>query len=418
MGLLGRLFGSTPTVTALQQAMNQERYADACYLADELLQQSLPGDESEMVSDMRRKAGDSLAHLNLTEAVACQQIGDHAQADVHFELALEQVFSQELKRDIEQARQLKVSAVLPAPEPAASGCAGCASGAASPDAVAAIPQEDEIRLELILTSYPQEVRASYAGKSENFLQAFLQAHDGQDEEALARFAQLDESERDFCYWFEVGSLYARGQHYARAEDALKRALPGHPQPTLPLEALVDALLHNGQPAAAQDIIEGHLATGSAEAFCQAQLALIAAHRQEWEEAVLRVRKALSGGYAPAAFVPLAASVFERAKAPEEAEKLLKMLPSGGCKSTMHPLLAEFYLRHGREAEKVFACFNAVAKREPDNPRWQLRLAQSCLDRGWVKEGTALLQQLKQVPDLPHALHEEIKSSSERYNISL
>ena len=41
----------------------------------------------------------------------------------------------------------------------------------------------------------------------------------------------------------------------------------------------------------------------------------------------------------------------------------------------------------------YPIYNAVAKQEPDNPRWTLRLAQTCFARQWYKDGQQLLVQL-------------------------
>lgn len=418
MGFFGKLFGSKPTVAALQQAVTQERYADARYLADELLQQSLSDEDVATVTSLQEQAGNALARLNLIEAIACQQNADEEQAAIHFELALEQASSIELQKEIEQERRLKVTAVLKPETETAAGCAGCNPVTTNLQGLPVDDQDDETRLELILTSYPEPVRAAYIQMSDDFKQAFLLSHEGQDEEALSLFDQLTDDERNFCYWFEVGSLNARRQRYDEASSALKQSLQDNPEPSLALEALVDVLLQTDQASAAQEVIEHHLDQAGDVPFCHSQLATIAVHRGEWEVAAQKAQAALAAGYRQSSFIPLAASIFERNMRLSEAENLLKSLPAGGCKGTMHPLLAEFYLRHGREAEKVFACFNAVSKQEPDNPRWQLRLAQSCLERGWIKEGTAMLQKLKSLPELHRSLQAEVESSIEKYNLSV
>lgn len=418
MGLFGSFFSSKVNVAALQKALAQKRFADARYLAGELAQQDLSAADKDVVAQLDAEAGDALAQLNLIEAVACQRNGDTVQANIHFELALEQVSSAELKSEVEQARYVDVTEVI---APAAETTATCNACSTSPlpstSAEAALVNDDEIQFELILMSYPETIRTGYQQKGRIFKNAFLLAHEGRDGEALPLFEQVPVEEQDSSYWFELGALYARNGSSEVALSALNKSLQQNPEPSLSIQALVDLLLELERPAEALELIEDMLQQGKNAAFCAAQLAAIHACNQHWKAGAQQVRIALTGGYDPAGFIPLAASILEHDGALGEAEAVLKTLPAGGCQGGLPPLLAEFYLRHNRELEKVFASFNAAVRQEPDSPRWKLRLAQSCLARGWSEDGATLLHELISDPELSPLLQQEVYRSMERYNIS-
>lgn len=416
MGFFGSLFGSKVSVASLQKATQQKRFADARYLAAELAHRDLSPADRGIVSQLGAEAGDALARLNLTEAVACQRNGDAAQAAIHFELALEQVHSAELKAEIEQARHLDVSEILAPEQQSTAGCAP--SSAKQPSAPAVIAADEDSQMELILTAYPEAGRAAYLGKSALFKKAFLLAHEGRDDAALSLFEQIEAAEQDSCYWFELGSLYARCGEPDRALFALEKSLEQNPEPLLSLQALVDLLLETDQSAQALTLINDELLQGRNRPFCHAQLAVIHAHQQNWKDAAQQVHLALAAGFSDAGFFSVAASVLERDGQLLEAEMVLKKLPTGGCKGGISPLLAEFYLRHGREPEKVFASFNAALRQEPDNPRWKLRLAQSCLARGWSDDGVALLRELAADPEVSSVMQQEIKNSLEKHNLKI
>lgn len=72
-------------------------------------------------------------------------------------------------------------------------------------------------------------------------------------------------------------------------------------------------------------------------------------------------------------------------------------------------LAEFLLRRGRELGKVLDTFNVACRQEPENPRWQLRVAQTYLARQWRKEGLGLLQKVVGDPRLDPELQQEARA---------
>jgi predicted Zn-dependent protease len=190
---------------------------------------------------------------------------------------------------------------------------------------------------------------------------------------------------------------------------------------LAVEALVQVLLTLGQTQDARTFIEGKISAGNEDDLSPYHALLVSIHsrRHDWEAAAVHVRHCLQGGYSDPAFITLAAAVMEKVGDLTEAEELLKRLPSGGgCKGNQINLqLAEFYLRHEREPEKVFSTFNAAVKQDPENPRWRLRLAQTCFARKWHKDGLQLLRQLGDTPALPAEIEAEVERMLAHYGNS-
>ena len=71
-------------------------------------------------------------------------------------------------------------------------------------------------------------------------------------------------------------------------------------------------------------------------------------------------------------------------------------------------LAEFLLRQKRELARILDTFNAACRQDPQNPRWQLRAAQTYIARNWKKEGLELLKRVVDDPQLDPQLQQEAK----------
>ncbi|MFO7811813.1 MAG: tetratricopeptide repeat protein [Pelovirga sp.] len=422
MGFFNKLFGTKTSVESLQRAVEQKRYADAVYLADELNSHPLDDDSVALVAQWRTKAGDGLARLNLLEARAKQDSGEVDEANDYFAMALQYAYSDDLKEEIAQARQLPFEVLSPRESDPGPGCGTCVSADANQsdrDALADV--DDAIHFDLILTSYPESQRERYQHRSKHFVEAFLLSHGGNDVQADELFKKEKKADRDDLYWFEVGSLQARMGHLTEARDFLERSLQQNPDLFLAVEALVQVLLALGQADDARIFVEGRIPADSEDDFSPYHALLVNIHsqRHDWPAAVVHVRHCLQRGYSDPGFVALAAAVMEKVGDFAEAEGLLKRLPSsGGCKGSYINLsLAEFYLRHERELEKAFSSFNAAVKQEPGNPRWRLRLAQTCFARKWHKDGLQLLQQLGDTSTLPAEMETEVKEMLAHYGNS-
>ena len=311
MGFLGKLFGNKKNVSDLQRAVDQKRYADAYYLADELNDSGLSENEVTVVERLRAEAGDGLARLNLVEAVSKLQSNEPQLAEQHFDLALQYVSSPELKKEIEQSRYEPSEIAAPADNTGSvTGCASCAPGVT----VAAYePDHDEtIQLELILSSYPSVLKKRYEDRSRAFVEAFLASQQGDNVHSCELFKNIKKPERDDIYWFEVGSLLARMGNMAEARDALMKSLEQNPDLMLAVEALVEVLMNLGEIDVAVALIQGRM-TERAEVVpqCHALLATVSARQEDWKTAAGYVQSAVDGGFRDPTFISLAAMVMEK-----------------------------------------------------------------------------------------------------------
>ncbi len=409
MGLFGKIFGGGDSIEGLRKAVAQQRFADARILVEKLVAQPLSEEDAAEVEQLRVAAGDGLAGLNLDEALGLQRSGNYEQAADHLSLALEQVCSPDLRTRIEQAIAAEplVPEVASVEEQRLAACDSC-----SPRTRQLQNEEDAVfgdadsQLELILTSYPADLAERYAAKGELFKEAFLAAHAGEDEQALPLWQQVDESEQDDLYWFELGSLWARRGDFEAAQPALEKALELNPDLLLAIEALVPVLLAGGDYPVVEERLQAFLSQGIDPAFCHAQLTSLAVQQQDFSRAAESARKAIAAGSLDQQFLLLAASILEHVEALDEAENILKMLPGGGCGGGPSLPLAEFWLRQNRELDKILDTFNAACREDPEDPRWQLRVAQTYLAKNWSKDGLKLLRIVVADPRLSPELVEE------------
>jgi len=409
MGFFSKLFGGKTSVESLRRAVEQKRFADAVYIAEELANQPLGDEESAQVAQWRAQAGDGLARLNLIEAKAKQGNGEDHEAADYFAMALQYAHSDQLKEEIAQAREIPFEVLSPSESVPESGCSTCVSAEGLQEgADSSVDVDDFIRFDLILTSYPENQRERYQHRGKDFVAAFLLAQEGEDVQADELFKKVNEIDQDDLYWFEVGALQARMGNLTGAKESLEHSLQLNPDLLLAVDALVEVLLALEQVEEALSFIEAKIQTKKGNlADFHALLVTIHSHRQDWPAAVVHVRHCLQENYSEPGFIALAAAVMEKVGELAEAEDLLKRLPTGGgCKgNNINLQLAEFYLRHDRELEKAFSSFNAAVKQYPENPRWRLRLAQTCFARQWYRDGMQLIQQLGDV-DLPEEMEAE------------
>ena len=399
MGFLGKIFGSTATVIKLRKAIDQQRYADANILADELIQQELSTSESEEVATLQATAGDSLAQLNLNEALGLLRNGNTERAQEHLHLAQQQAYGDKLKNQIEQTLAMEQEELEALTADNNSSCSSCSSTLTKLDLDEISFDDQDCQLELILTSYPPALATRYAAKGIDFKTAFLLTHAGKDEQALPLWQQLDDPERDDLYWFEIGSLLARMGEFDDAKTALETALTKNPQLLLAVEALVSVFISNEEYPLAQTKLLQLLKIGGDPAFCHAQLTFLNFQQHAYDIAANHARQALAAGNTETTFVLLAANIFEHVGALDETENVLKMIPATGCGGNINPPLAEFWLRHKLHLSEILDTFNAACREDPDNPRWQLRVAQTYIARGWNKDGAKLLQKVVDDPRL-------------------
>ncbi len=413
MGFFGKIFGGGgASVESLRKAIAQQRYADARLLAEQLTEQPLTEDEAAEVEKLQAVAGDGLAELNLNEALGFQCSGDFEQAAEHLRLALEQVYSAELREKISQALAASPEEPVADEKDGGFGSSSCASCSSQPQPLEnsedAMFGDDESQLELILTSYPDELAERYLTKGATFKSAFLLSHAGEDEQALPLWQQVASADQDDLYWFELGSLYARGGQLEDARTALEVALEKNPGLLFAIEALIPVLSASGDYSLAEQRLRQLLEQGIDPAFCYAELAQIYVQQRDFTAAADFTRQALNAGNRESGFIMLAAAVLEHVDALDETEAVLKMLPVAGCGGGVSLPLAEFWLRQKHELGRILDTFNAACREEPDNPRWQLRVAQTYLARNWVKDGVKLLRKVVDDPRLSDEMAEEAR----------
>lgn len=410
MGWLGKLFGGSASPDSLRKAIEQQRFADASLLAEQLSAQQLSADVAAEVEQLRVLAGDGLAGLNLNEALGLRNCGDLALAEEHLQLALQQACSADLRQQIEQTiAELPLLPEVAPPASGASACGSCGPQPGIPLTMTAVDSPDaDSQLELILTSYPAALASRYRQKGAIFLQALLTSHSGDDAAALPLWRKVAVAEQDDLYWFEFGSALARSNQLAEARKALEKALQQNTGLLFASEALVPVLIGLGNLSAAQKTLQQMLERGDDPAFCHAYLAHISLQQQQPDLAAQHIRQALAAGVSDPAFLQLAANLAEQADNLAEAEAILQRIPAGGgCGGGGLSLpLAEFLLRQKRDLARVLDTFNGACRQEPDNPRWQLRVAQTYLARNWQKDGLKLLRMVSGDPRLEPQLQQE------------
>ncbi len=409
MGWLSKIFGGGASLEGLRKALDQQRFADARGLAEQLLEQSPDEAARAEVMLLQSAAGDGLARLNFDEAVGLQRCGESDRAAEHFQLALEQVCSAELRSEIEQASS---EPLIPEVAAQVKGHGGSSCGSCGPQALEPLPEQQlefpdrDSQLDLVLTSYPPELAERYRLKGDTFLQAFLLSHSGQDTAAMPVWQQVAAQDQDELYWFELGAAQARCNSAQEGRQSLERALQIDPGMLLASETLVALLISLGDAEAALSHLQLLLSKGQDPAFCHVQLALVRLQKQQPELALGHARQAVAIGVLAPDFLQMTASLLEQAGEMEEAEAVLTPLPGGGCGGGLSLPLAEFLLRQERDLARILDTFNAACQQDPQNPRWQLRVAQTYMARNWCKEGLVILNKVVGDPQLDPELRQE------------
>lgn len=415
MGLFNRLFGSKDDLPALRKALAQHRFADARLIAQELDSAALSEDELSEFEQLRTEAGDRLARLNLDEGLGLKRSGDNVRALEHLQLAEEQAVSAGLLEEVRKELQAIGSEVVrPAAKKASLG-GSCSSCGPAPTGEPLMAEESDLpdfasRIDLILASYPADMAERYRGKSLKFLEAFLVAHEEDEAAALKLLKKIPEEEKDDLYYFEVGSLMGRLGKVQDAVKYLKTVLDKNPDHLLAAETLILIQVSSNQGKEALARLEEMLAKGQDPAFCHAQLAQVRFQMKDFDNALPHAQQALAMGSADPQLMLIAAGLLERAGDVKNAEKLLARLPGGGCGGGGgNVYLAELWLRQNKNLAKALDSFNAACRQEPDNPRWQLRVAQTYIARKWDKQGLDLLSKVVNDPKLAPELREEGKA---------
>lgn len=421
MSFFNKLFGSKDPLDQLRRAVQQKRWADALIFGESFSTRQLPVAALDELKALLDTAGDALAQMNLDEAEACQRCGDPDRAAEHFALARQQARSTQLQQKL-AATKMGAEQQTVQEEPSLSGdhnchsscSSGCAPSAGAAPAPSALKDLDaHTRWELMLATYPAELADRFAASNENFQQAVLAAHEGDDQSALKFFEQISPAERDDLFYFERGALHAYSGETPSARRDFAKAIELNPKLLLALDALITLEMENGWEKEAEQRLQQLLAAGDAPILCFERMALLHYRKGDIPAATSLGKQALALGSREPQTILLTARLLEAAGNLNAAEGILGRLEGGGCGGGGPVALAEFWLRHNRNLDKALESFKAAFRQEGDNPRWALRIGQVYLAKGWKKEGLPLLRAALNDPKLGSELQQECAADLER-----
>jgi tetratricopeptide (TPR) repeat protein len=386
--------------------------------ARQLERAGLDADVQVQVAAWEAEAGNRLAQLNLDEGEGAMRLGNLLKAQEHLQLAATQAQLPELR---ERAAQLiaGLAGGSPAGVPAkGADPSGCGSSCASTCAPGMALTEEDVELdavgrqELLLATLPQELAARYAAAGETFLQAWLAAQEGDDARALELFAAVPASQQGPLFRAERGVVLARNGQAAAAEADLRAALQVIPELFHSFDALVTLLAVTRRYAELEQLLRQALAEERFVGYCWARIAQLEGGRGNVAAAVAACDQALAAGEIDPATVVFCAELHERVGDLPAAEALYTRLPSAGCGGGAHPLLAEFWLRHGKNLDRALESFKGALRHELDNPRWLLRIAQVYIAKGWNREAAKQIEALLARGGLPEELAGEVRAAAE------
>ncbi|MFO7981928.1 MAG: hypothetical protein R6V08_00565 [Desulfuromonadales bacterium] len=402
---MNKLFGGGASIETVRRALAGQRWAEALIAGERIDRAQLDeGAKAELV-ELLDRAGDSLAAFNLEEARGCLRSGEMERASEHLDLAEQQVRSRDLAGQIADQRKKADTPTEPVSETTTQDAVLCSSGCGSgvpesaPASGADMDIDEQTHLDLILATYPDDISNRYEQTTAVFKRAFLLAHENQESAALELLNGIPDEQRDDLFFFERGALKARLGKAGPACNDLEEALKRNPELALAFDALIRLLLQSGKEGPAVKRLRKELDHGRHACYCCARLAEISARRGEHETALQLATRSFDEGNPEPETVLLTASLLEREGRLGEAEALLTRLGGGGCAGGNNVHLAEFWLRHSYNLDKALEAFKGAARKEPDEPRWTLRMAQVSLARGWRKDGNALLQKALANPRL-------------------
>lgn len=369
--------------------------------------QALDETSQELVDE----AGDRLAAINLEQAEACLRAGDRMRAAEHLELAAGQARSRQF-----QDKHAELTAAM---QPAANGhpesatvqnCSSCSTAlsdsplSTEPD-TANLPEE--MAWELLLETMPAPLAERYACQPPGFRRAVLASRQGDFATAATLLRQ--EPGEDDLQDYERALVCLRQGDFASGTPLLEGLLQRHPEHDQALQLAIDLTLQGHWPHDLRPLLQQQIDSGQHVGVCQAALARLAMGQGDEDGFLQHGLLALTAGGADLELVVGLAGLLERRGDLPGAEKLLKLLPAGGCHGGAHPLLGEFWLRQGRHLDQALESFKAASRQDPASRYWPMRIGQTYLSRGWRRDGDRLLRDLLALADLELPLREEIEA---------
>lgn len=415
MSFFKKIFGKKDPIDEMRLLYGQKNWASLLIVARGIDRSVLEEDLRTEMLAWESEAGDCLASINLEEGAWAQQGGNLLRAREDYQLALEQARSTTLRERARQALAALEKGGQPRPavaaeeEPAGhAGCGTCQTSEVHNFADETEGLDDDARMEVLLAALPAELAERYSAAGEMLQQAWLAVQDGDDQGAMALLNKVPQAERGVLYLFERGTLQARNGRLKQAQEDLNSALTIEPDFFHAFAALLDCMLASKRFDATASLLKGQIAAKKFTGYCWARLAELHARRGETAAALAAGMQGLAEGVNDAGLLTLCSQLLEASDRSDEAESLLRRLPAGGCGGGAHPLLAEHWLRRGRELNRALESFKGALRQERDNPRWLLRIAQVYLAKGWRKEAAEQIERLMQQGDLPEQIRAEVR----------
>jgi len=399
MSFLRKLLGGKDPAVLAQRAFDQGDHARFILLCREHgLEQTAPFDE------LLPRARAILCERNLEEARLRRSQGDLAAFEEHLALAKEYGAS-----DAQLAGLRTAAGAAGETDATMADCArrsdGNEAAVSEPATEGGLAADEE--WELFLAALPEELSAAYRGKSTLFREALLAANRGEDEAACRLFEQCPADERDAHYYYELGAALCRCDHLEAGRDCLERSVGLAPELRHAWELLFE-LFSRGVaidelPARLERLVDNPAMRG----FAAQLLARLAWRRQRPDDVLRWGEIALRDGEAQSELLQMLAQLLEERGEDERAEALLTSLPTVGCGGTVHPLLAEFWLRRGRHLDRALESFKAAGRQDPANPRWPLRISEVYIRRGWKREARQILAGIAAAGNLSAELEQQV-----------
>ncbi|MGW8311926.1 MAG: tetratricopeptide repeat protein [Desulfuromonadales bacterium] len=420
MSFLKKMFAKKDPVEEMRQLYARKDWAGVLSVSRQLDREALEPELLKEIDGWQHQAGDALAVINLEEGEWAQKSGNLLRAREDFQLAIDQARSDGLRERAKQAlaaldRGEPVQQVIGSGDSEAShdGCSSCTISSGEPSEHQEMDLDEEARMELLLATMPPELSERYLAAGVEFRQAWLAMQDGDEDQALALLQQVPEAAHDALFFFERGALMARRSQHDQALQDLQAALSVEPDLFPAFDVLVDVMISLGRTDEVEKLLRQSIGSTCFVGYCWARLAELHARRSELEPALAAGLKALEEGVTDQGLIMLCAQLLESAGRYDEAEALLRRLPTAGCGGGVHPMLAEFWLRHGQQLDNALESFKGALRQERDNPRWLLRIAQVYLAKGWRKDAADQLQRLMKVAELPEQIREEARVLADR-----
>lgn len=415
MSFLKKMFGKKDPVEEARQLHARQEWAGVLSATGRISREELDSALLAEVTTWENDAGDALARINIEEGLWAQKSHNLLRAREDFQLAMTQARTSELKKRAEQALAALDQGILPveiiddnAGSVPHTSCSSCAPSAAPVAVAQETDLDEEGRLELLLATMAPEMAKRYMDAGLEFRQAWLAAQDGDDPLAMKLIEKVPAAERNALFLFERGALMARSGQHQKARQDLQAALTAEPDMFQAFEALIDVLAASGRTDDLEKTLKQSLTQKRFVGYCWARLAELHAHRGASEPALAAGMKALEEGMKDQGLILLCAQLLELAGRFDEAEALLMRMPAGGCGGGAHPMLAEFWLRRGRNLDKALESFKGAMRQEAGNPRWLLRVAQVYQAKGWRKDAIEQVERLMQQSNLPEQIRSELK----------